>query len=286
MATLDIVGTYMLGPNAVDAQIVQDDYLEITRTDLTLGQGTSVANSINAGTTSETQYVNSLLSQVANTTVAAVAVEGSMYGAVGTSAEVTSLVTQFLPGQLAYAMQIGLDPQVFACLEVGLVFAFGNETGSTVFADNFGPSNAAIPATAAGDAAFAAAATNAIFGSAQTANTEPAILGYVSFLEGFFTTNGIVGVQNPTADQIVLAARAGAWGEGIAIALGNNLGPFAGQTTNFLEDAAQGTAIYSASLASQPTAAPFQGATSESSATAASQVQVIGVAAHVDHIVM
>ena len=52
----------------------------------------------------------------------------------------------------------------------------------------------------------------------------PRFLGYVHFLEGFFTANGIVGVQNPTTDQIVLAARAAAWGEGVAIALDNNLG--------------------------------------------------------------
>jgi hypothetical protein len=194
------------------------------------------------------------------TYVPTVAVEASMYGAVGSSAVITSLVTNFLPGQLAYANQVGLDPGVFACLETALVFAFSNETGATTFANNFGPSNAAMPATAAGDAAFAAAATNAIFGSAQTANTAPAILGYVHFLEGFFTANGIVGVQNPTADQIVIAARAGAWGEGIAIALENNLGSLPGQTTNFLEDAAQGTAVYEASLVGQPAHQPFQGA--------------------------
>ncbi len=209
-----------------------------------------------------------------------------MYGAVGSSAVIANLVTNFLPGQLAYANQAGLDPVVFACLETALVFAFANETGSTSFANNFGPSNAAMPATVAGDAAFATAATNAIFGSAQTANTANALLGYVHFLEGFFTANGIVGVQNPTAEQIVVAARAGAWGEGVAIALENNLGALPGQVTNFLEDAAQGTAVYSASLSSQLTAAPFQGATTTSAASTASSIQVVGVAAPVDHIVM
>jgi len=223
---------------------------------------------------------------VADTTIPVVAVEGSMYGAVGSSAVITSLVTNFLPGQLAYANQVGLDPEVFASLETALVFAFGNENGATTFGNNFGPSNAAMPATAAGDAAFAAAATNAIFGSAQTANTAPALLGYVNFLEGFFTANGIVGVPNATPDQIVIAARAGAWGEGVAIALENNLGALPGQVTNFLEDAAQGTAIYSAPFSSQPTAAPFQGAATASVATAASHVQVTGIAAPVDHAVM
>ena len=265
---------------------IQSDSFAITRMALSLADATAEIDAIAVGTTTETQYINSLLSQVADTTIPVVAVEGSMYSAVGSSAVITNLVTNFLPGQLAYATQAGLDPQVFACLETALVFAFANETGSTSFANNFGPANAAMPATAAGDAAFAAAATNAIFGSAQTANTAPAILGYVHFLEGFFTANGIVGVQNPTADQIVIAARAGAWGEGVAIALENNLGALPGQVTNFLEDAAQGTAIYSAPLSSQPTAAPFQGSATASVATTASSVQVIGVAAPVDHAVM
>ena len=264
----------------------QNDYLAITRTALPVAQATTIVNEIIAGTTTETQYVDSLLSQVADTTIPVVAVEGSMYGAVGSSAVITNLVTNFLPGQLAYASQVGLDPVVFACLETALVFAFSNETGATTFANNYGPSNTAMPATAAGDAAFAAAATNAIFGSAQTANTAPAILGYVNFLEGFFTANGIVGVQNPTPDQIVIAARAGAWGEGVAIALENNLGAIPGQTTNFLEDAAQGSAIYSYPLASQPTASPFQGAATASVATTASHVQVTGVAAPVEHPLM
>jgi hypothetical protein len=66
----------------------------------------------------------------------------------------------------------------------------------------------------------------------------------------------------------------------------NNLGPLAGQTTNFLEDAAQGIAVYSAPLSSQPTAAPFQGAATASVTTTADDVQVTGVSAHVDHIAL
>ena len=272
--------------NSFSPAQIQSDYLAITRMPLSLTAATTEANAIDAGTTTETQYVNSLLTQVADTTIPAVAVEASMYGVTGTNLEIALLVDNFLPGQLAYANQVGLDPGVFASLETALVFAFSNETGATTFANNYGPSNTAMPATAAGDAAFAAAATNAIFGLAQTANTAPAILGYIHFLEGFFTANGIVGVPNATPDQIVIAARAGAWGEGVAIALENNLGALPGQVTNFLEDAAHGTAIYSASLSSQPTAAPFQGAATAFIASAASDVQVTGVAAPIDHIVI
>jgi len=62
--------------------------------------------------------------------------------------------------------------------------------------------------------------------------------------------------------------------------LANDLGPLSGQAANFLEDAAQGTAVYSASLSSQP------GAASASVVTTASDVQVTGVAAPIDHIVV
>jgi len=240
-------------------------------------------NSIDAGSTTEFAFMNSLFVQAANTTMPAVAVEGSMYGAVVSSAEITLLATQFLPAQVAYAIQYGYNPQVFACQQLGLVFAFGNGNGSTSFANNVGPSNAAFPNTPTGDAAFAATAASILFGSADTVILQDAISGYVTFLKGFFTANGIAGVQNPTANEIDLAARAGAWGDGVAIALGNILGPVAGQTIDFLDDAAQGTAIYSASFASQPTPALFQGQPTTSAT--ASHVQVVGVAAPVDHAV-
>ncbi len=79
-----------------------------------------------------------------------------------------------------------------------------------------------MPATPAGDASFAAAAANAIFGSAATA---PAILGWVTNWVTFYTANGIPGVPDATAAQIDLAARGAAWGDAVGVALANNLGP-------------------------------------------------------------
>jgi outer membrane lipase/esterase len=265
---------------------IQNDYLAITRTALSLDQATTVVNAINAGTQTETQYANSLLSQVANTTIPAVAVEGSMYGVTGSSAEITKLVTGFLPAQVANAILNGYNPQVYACEALGLVFAFGDEHGGMAFATNFGPSNAAMPATTTGDAAFAAAAASAIFGSAATANTPGAIHTFVSNWEAFYTSNGIPGIPNATANQIDLAARGAAWGDAVGVALANNLGALPGQVANFLHDAAHSAAIYSASLSIQPNAAPFQGAATASVASAANDVQLTGVAAPIDHIVM
>ena len=86
-----------------------------------------------------------------NTTIPAVAVEGSMYGAVGSSAEITKLTTEFLPPQVADALQHGFNPQVYASEALGLAFAFGNENGSSAFANAFGPANVSMPNSPAGD---------------------------------------------------------------------------------------------------------------------------------------
>ena len=61
----------------------------------------------------------------------------------------------------------------------------------------------------------------------------------------------------PTADQIDLAARGVSWGDMVGVAVANNRGPLSGQVTNFLDDAAQGTAVYAASLVGQPLHQPF-----------------------------
>jgi ELWxxDGT repeat protein len=252
---------------------VANDYLAIARTTLPADQAAAAANAIAAGTLTEAQYVNNLLVSVAATTIPAVAVEASMYGLIGSSAEITKLVTQSLPAPVANAVQFGYNAQVYASEALGLAFAFADENGGQVFSTKYGPSNSAMPNSATGDAAFAAAAASAIFGSAATANTPGAIAGFIANWKTSFTSNGVVGIPNATADQIDLAARGAAWGDAVGIALANNLGPLNGQVINFLDDAAQGTAVYSASLASQPAHAPFQGS--------AAVAQLVGMGA--DH---
>ena len=245
--------------DAPSTTTIQNDYLAITRTFLSLNEATTVANAINAGTQTEAQYVSGLLSQASNTAIPAVAVEVSMYGMVGTSAEVTSLATQFLPDQVAFATQHGLNAQVYASEALGLALAFGNETGSATFATNFGPSNAAMENSTAGDLAFATAAATAIFGSASTANLVNVMDAWVTNWKAFYTGNGLPGIANATAAQIDLAARGAAWGDAVGVALDNNLGPLKALATNFLMDAAEGIASYSMSLVGQPAHHPFQG---------------------------
>jgi hypothetical protein len=241
----------------ITAEAIEQANLGVLRMADTAADASAVADSINAGQLSFTDYVNNLISEAQSTTVPAVAVEASMYGAVGSSDEVTKLATQFLPAQVANAIQNGLNPQVYACEVLGLAFAFGDENGGTAFNTNFGPANSAMPATAAGDAAFAAAASSTIFGSAANAGTPGAILNFVSNWEAFYTSHGISGVANATHDQIDLAARGAAWGDAVGIALDNHLGPLPGQVVNFLQDAAQGTAVYSVPLSSEPLYSPF-----------------------------
>jgi hypothetical protein len=286
---MNVLGWNLSTPTTISASTIASEYLAIERTALDPSLATSIADAINAGTKTETGYINSLLffSQAADTTIPAVAVEGSMYGAVGSSAEVTLLATQFLPAQVNNATSHGFNPLVYASEALGLAFAFGDENGGMAFATNFGPANAAMPNTTAGDAAFAAAACASIFGSASTPNLVNGLDGFVTNWKSFYAGHGIPGIVNATAAQVDLAARGAAWGDMVGVALANNLGPLKGQAINFLDDAAQGTAVYSASLAGQPSHAAFHSEAAIASAAAAdANVQLTGVAAHVDHSVM
>ena len=250
------LGSHIGSPSAT---AIQNEYLAITRTFLPLDEATTIATVINGSAQTEIEYVDGLLSQVASTAIPALAVEATMYGASGSSAEITSLTTQFLPPQVAYAIHVGLTPQVYASEALGLAFAFGNETGSSGFATAFGPSSASMPNSAVGDSTFAAAAATAIFGSAASVNTPIAIEGWVTNWKTFYSANGLPGNLHPTADQVDLAARATAWGDAVGVALVGKLGPLYGQATNFLDDAAQGIATYGASLIGQPSHHPFEG---------------------------
>jgi hypothetical protein len=174
-----------------------------------------------------------------------------MYGAVGSATEVAKLANEFLPGQVVNAVNAGLNPLVYVAQALGLAFAFSNENGATTFANNFGPSNSAMPNATAGDAAFAGAAASSIFGTASTPNLVNAIDGYVTSWKNFYASNGIVGIADATPAQIDLAARGAAWGDAVGLAVADGLGPLKGQVVNFLDDAATGSATYSASLSSQ-----------------------------------
>jgi hypothetical protein len=182
-----------------------------------------------------------------------------MYGAIGTSAEITLLATQFLPAQVALATQHGLNAQIYASEVLGLAFAFGNESGNTAFSTAFGPTSPGLPDSSVGDSKFAAVAANVIFGSASTANLVNVMENWVANWKAFYGSNGIPGILNASSDQVDLAARGAAWGDAVGVALANDLGPLKAQATNFLMDAAQGIASYSASLIGQPAHHPFQG---------------------------
>jgi hypothetical protein len=276
---MDAIGFAVNVNNSTTLNNVQNEVLAITRSPST--NASTVALQLNQGTLTEARFVDTLLSQVTNTTIPAVAVEGSMYEAVGTSNVITSLVTMFLPSQVTNAIANGFNPLVYASEALGLVFAFANETNSTRFADTYGPSNAGTPNSAAGDAAFASLASQAIFGAASTSILVNAIQGYVANWKGFYTGNGVPGIVDPSADQVDLAARAAAWGDAVGLALDNNLGQLRAQTVNFLRDAAQGTAVYSASLSTstQLVASPFQ-----DFVPPVTNVSQVGVAAQIDHL--
>ena len=176
----------------------------------------------------------------------------------------------------------GLDPVVCASEALGLTFAFGNENGDTGFAVAFGPENPNMTNSTAGDAAFAAAAASIIFGSASTDNLVNALENWIANWKAFYVSHGVPGISDPTEGQTDLAARAAAWGDGVGFALVGDVGPLKEQVINFLNDAAQGTAVYSASLESQPDHAVVSEITNDADAL----VHLIGIAAPLDHFVI
>jgi hypothetical protein len=262
-------------------QAIQNDYFAITRLQLSSDDAATENQAIVDKATTERIFVDGLLSQVQNTTIPAIAVEGSMYGAVGTSDEITLLVTSFLPAQVQNAIKNDLNPQVYACEALGLAFAFADENKGTAFADKFGPTAPGMSSSPSGDSFFGTAAANAIFGSGANANTPGAIQQFVSNWEAFYTSHGVPGIPNSTPDQIIIAARGAAWGDAVGVALANELGPLPLQVINFIEDAARGGALYSKSLASQPTHVPFQGGIPEFG-TSSAGAEPVGLAA-LDH---
>ena len=64
----------------------------------------------------------------------------------------------------------------------------------------------------------------------------------------FIPSNGLPWNSNATLAEIDLAARGAAWGDAVGTALVNNIGPLSCRPLIFIDDAAQGTAIYGASL--------------------------------------
>ena len=246
------------GPIAISTADVQKFYLEINRTPISADAAGSTAALINSGTKTEGQVLADLISLVTTTTIPAIAVEATMYGEVGSSAEVDLLVQQFIPSQEANAIKFGFNPVVYISEALGLAFAFGNETGSTAFNANFGPANSLLPNTAGGDALFPSAAVNAIFGAAATPNLTAATAAWVANWKAFYTAHGLPSLSAPSADQIDLAARAAAWGDAVGVALDNDLGPLKSNIFNFLIDAAQGSGGYSLPLVGQPMHPLFQ----------------------------
>ena len=119
---------------------------------------------INAGATTVAAYETSLMAQAQAFTVDAEAVLEVFTGQTGTSAELDNLVNNFLPAQNAYAIAHGFNTTVFDAESLGLGLSAG-----TAFATNFGPANAALPNTVAGDALAAGSIANAVFGSCQYA---------------------------------------------------------------------------------------------------------------------
>ena len=207
---------------------------------------TTEAALINAGTQTIAEYVNQLIVNNQALSQVMMAVDSLMFGAVDTQAEMTSLTTGFIPGQLAFfnslppAIQAAAGGATVWDAEVtGFALSGPNGNGgpnSTNFAHNFASLNTGANAGAAGNMAFAEAVSTAVFGNLS--ETNQALTFLTSFIS-FFTAN-------PSAlngASLLQAADGITFGVEVGIALSNptTVGAFLfGQVSNALIDNAEG----------------------------------------------
>ena len=223
---------------------------------------------INAGTTTVQAYANQLILNMAPLSQVVMAVDSLMSGLVQSEAEMTNLTVNFLPAQLAFfnalppATQAGAGGAIVWDSEV-TGFAL---TERAAFTTNFAGLNTGANAGTAGNAAFAAAVSTAIFGNTSLTTQ---VLAYLASFESYFTANptALTGNGIPLAD-LVKAADAITFGTEVGIALSNptTVGAFLeGQVTNALIangefQNGQGPTPVGVALGLIPAATPLQGA--------------------------
>jgi hypothetical protein len=221
---------------------------------------------ITAGTETVAQYANALMVQANPSSQVVAGIVATMDGVTPTSAALTAS-TAAMATYVNYAATHPVIPIVYEAEAFGL--AYGE--ASATFAANFGPSNAALPNTVAGDNAFAIAAVNAIFGAAATTNLSNQMIQWVHNWTAFYTANPAASGfgSAATAAQIDLAARAAAFGDGLGVAI-DPVGIIQSQVINFLNQAAEvltgdtpltPAQIYGVAIGSIAQAAAFTGGT-------------------------
>src|SRR6516165_2998498 len=130
--------------NVNDLVNLQDGILRQTN-----GTAPAFVALINGGSTTVFAYANSLLdSQPGHASEVSDAVVSAFDGVTPTAALLNNLVLNFLPGQIAFAQQQGLNQTVYAAETVGL----GILSNDATFKANIG-SGAAFANTAAGNQA-------------------------------------------------------------------------------------------------------------------------------------
>jgi hypothetical protein len=168
-----------------------------------VNEATSEAAKINSLTDTVFGYATGLLDSQVALSVVSMGVNALMFNQTPTIATLTNQTTAFLPGEVAFAVKLGLNPTVFAAEALAVTIS-----SNPLFTQTFGTQN--LPD-------FAATVSN------LTGVNTTAILGWVSFWKGFYATNPDAIPAGSTAD---LAAKAGALGDafGNALALGLPVG--------------------------------------------------------------
>jgi parallel beta-helix repeat protein len=131
-----------------------------------------------------------------------------MYGAPPSSTELW-ILTEFVAAQSSYGQLIGvLDPTVYVYEALGAALASGSDTGSTAFADTWGP------LAIASDTTFTIQAYANVFATPGTSAQIQHFMDQINFFKSLYTASGAYGTD---ANQIDLLARGAIYGQMLGV---------------------------------------------------------------------
>jgi parallel beta-helix repeat protein len=131
-----------------------------------------------------------------------------MYGAPPSLTEL-SILSEFVAAHFSYGQLIGvLDPNVYVYEALGAALASGSDTGSTAFADTWGP------LAIASDTTFTIQAYANVFATPGTSAQIQHFIDQINFFKSLYTASGAYGTD---ANQIDLLARGAIYGQMLGV---------------------------------------------------------------------
>ena len=228
---MDAIGwnTVAPGTTIVSSTTIQNDFLPITRTALPLDQATTIANAINAGAETLTDFINTTVASAKDTTGAILSIFQIMTGTVLDSASLSSEV------------------QLISGLNSSLNTAFGWEAIGASLADSPFSTQYASLYKNLPDTSFITNVYSEVFGSTPGAVTLQALQNELTILKNYYA--GATDANDPTG---INRAHGNFIADMLHQASDIKFGKYYAASVVFMKDAAAGTAAYGGSLFAQP----------------------------------